>query len=169
VVSQAAVDSAFIEVDTGSGCWSRAVVLSTKEVLLGHFQCDSALGFAAKDFDTWDYYGWRSTGTLVDPDGTLVRSAVRPTGRSGNRHLEVTAANGGARNPPPGPDLPVFEHVRGTDASAVWSDFRAASGAQPPILAAGQSLRSSKKGRAYSIRLGPWGSCRPEWRLVHEG
>jgi hypothetical protein len=73
VVSQRAATSAFIEVDAGSGCWSRAIVFPTKEVLLWHFKCDSALGFAAKNFDTWDYYDWRSTGALVKPDGTLSR------------------------------------------------------------------------------------------------
>jgi len=73
LVSQYAANSAFIEVNAGSGCWSRAIVLPTKKVLLWHFQCDSALGFAATDFDTWDYYGWKSTGTLVKSDGTLVR------------------------------------------------------------------------------------------------
>jgi hypothetical protein len=73
VVSQQVASSAFIEVNAGSGCWSRAIVLPTKQVLLWHFKCDSTLGFAAKDFDTWEYYGWRSTGTLVGPDGTLVR------------------------------------------------------------------------------------------------
>jgi len=73
VVSQGAADSAFIEVNGGSGCWSRAIVLPTKEVILWHFKCDSTLGFEAKDLDTWDYYGWRSTGTLVEPDGKMVR------------------------------------------------------------------------------------------------
>jgi hypothetical protein len=70
---QQAANSAFVEVNAGGGCWSRAIVFPTKEVLLWHFQCESPLGFAAKDFDTWDYLGWRSTGTLVNPDGTLVR------------------------------------------------------------------------------------------------
>lgn len=73
VVSQKAADSAFIEINAGSGCWSRVIVLPTKDVLLWHLKCDSVLGFAAKDFDTWDYYGWRSTGMLVKPDGMLVR------------------------------------------------------------------------------------------------
>jgi hypothetical protein len=73
LVSQRATKSAFIEVNDKSGCWSRAIVFPSKEVLIWHFQCDSPLGFAAKDFATWDYSGWRSTGTLVNADGTLVR------------------------------------------------------------------------------------------------
>jgi hypothetical protein len=73
VVSQRAMNSAFIEVNAGSGCWSRAIVFPTKDVLLWHFKCTSVLGFAAEAFDAWDYYGWRSTGTLVKPDGTLAK------------------------------------------------------------------------------------------------
>lgn len=72
-VSQNAANSAFIEVNASPGCWARAVVFPTKEVLLWHFQCDTVLGFPATDFDTWDYYGWKSTGTLVKSDGTLAR------------------------------------------------------------------------------------------------
>lgn len=72
-VSQNAANSAFIEVNASPGCWTRAVVFPTKEVLLWHFQCDTVLGFPATDFDTWDYYGWKSTGLLVKPDGTLAR------------------------------------------------------------------------------------------------
>jgi hypothetical protein len=73
LVSKQGADSAFLEVNAGSGCWSRAIVFPSKEVLLWHFKCDSTLGFPAKDFDSWDYYGWRSTGTLVRADGTLAK------------------------------------------------------------------------------------------------
>jgi hypothetical protein len=72
-VSEEATKVSFIEVNDDASCWSRAIVFPTKEVLLWHFQCDSPLGFTAKDFDSWDYAGWRSTGTLVNLDGTLVR------------------------------------------------------------------------------------------------
>jgi hypothetical protein len=71
--SRQPTEDAFLEIDSGSGCWSRAIVLPTKEVLLWHFKCDSVLGFAAKDFDTWDYYSWRSTGTIIGLDGKIVR------------------------------------------------------------------------------------------------
>jgi hypothetical protein len=72
-VSQQGRDVAFAEIDSGSGCWSRVIVFPTKEVLIWHFKCDSVLGFPAKNFDTWDYYGWRSSGALVRQDGTLVK------------------------------------------------------------------------------------------------
>jgi hypothetical protein len=66
--------SAFVEINAGSGCWTRAVVLPSKEVLLWHFgrRCQSVLGFSLTDFKTWDYYGWRSTATLISPDGKLM-------------------------------------------------------------------------------------------------
>jgi hypothetical protein len=70
-VSQNALTSAFLEVDCGSGCWARAVVLANRDVLLWHFKGKSVLGFHAEELDSWDYYGWRSTGTTVKPDGTL--------------------------------------------------------------------------------------------------
>jgi len=38
-----------------------------------HFQCDSVIGFPAKDFNSWEYYGWRSTGTLIGLDGAIVK------------------------------------------------------------------------------------------------
>lgn len=76
LVSQYAAESAFIETNFGTnsfsmGCWSRAIVLPSREVLLWHFNCDSVLGFPAKDFNVWDFYGWRSTGTLIGLDGTI--------------------------------------------------------------------------------------------------
>jgi hypothetical protein len=78
-VSQQASESSFVEINNGAsasslGCWSRAIVLPSREVLLWHFQCDSVLGFPAKDFNnTWDFYGWRSTGTIIGLDGTIMR------------------------------------------------------------------------------------------------
>jgi len=76
IVSRQAEESAFIEINSGTssnslGCWSRAIVLPSGVVLLWHFQCDSVLGFPAKDFSVWDFYGWRSTGTVIDTDGTI--------------------------------------------------------------------------------------------------
>src|SRR5271157_1440031 len=71
VVSQNAQASAFLEVNGGSGCWSRLVVLPNRDVLLWHFQCDKVLGFQSEIFESWDYYGWRSVGATVKPDGTL--------------------------------------------------------------------------------------------------
>jgi hypothetical protein len=71
-VSQHAAESAFLEIEDGSGCWSRAIVLPTREVLLWQFSCDSVLGFAAQSLTAWDYYSWRSTGTLIDPYGAVV-------------------------------------------------------------------------------------------------
>lgn len=71
VVARQGAESAFLEINAGSGCWSRVIVLPGKEVLLWHFKCDSVLGFPARDFQIWDYYGWRSVGALVKEDGTL--------------------------------------------------------------------------------------------------
>jgi len=72
-VSQHAAESAFLEVDDESGCWSRAIVLPTRDVLLWHFKCDSVLGFAAKNFKSWDYYGWRSAGVVIGQDGMIAK------------------------------------------------------------------------------------------------
>jgi hypothetical protein len=72
-VSQHAMESAFVEINDGSGCWSRSIVLPTREVLVWHFQCDSVLGFAATKFTTWDCYGWRCVGALIGQDGTIVK------------------------------------------------------------------------------------------------
>jgi len=72
-VSQHARASAFLEVDCGSGCWSRAVVLPNRDVLLWHFTGDSVLGFSAKELNSWEYYSWKSVGVTVKPDGTLVK------------------------------------------------------------------------------------------------
>jgi hypothetical protein len=66
-------EDAFLEIESGQDCWSRAIVLPTKEVLLWHFKCDSVLGFAAKDLDVWDYYDWRSAGAIIGVDGKIVR------------------------------------------------------------------------------------------------
>jgi hypothetical protein len=70
-VERDAANSAFLEIDSGNGCWSRILVFPDKETLLWHFKCDSVLGFSAKQFTTWDYLGWRSTGTLIDSDGRI--------------------------------------------------------------------------------------------------
>lgn len=72
-IAQNAKEAAFIEIDSGGRCWSRAVVLPTRQIALWNFKCDSALGHPAEDFTTWDYYGWRSTGTLISPDGTIMK------------------------------------------------------------------------------------------------
>jgi hypothetical protein len=63
---------AFIEVNGHGSCWARALIFPNREILLWHFQCDDPLGFKASQFSVWDYYGWRSTGTLIRPDGSLV-------------------------------------------------------------------------------------------------
>jgi hypothetical protein len=47
------------------------VVLPNRDVLLWHFKGNSVLGFHGEALDSWDYYGWRSTGATVRPDGTL--------------------------------------------------------------------------------------------------
>jgi hypothetical protein len=71
LLSSNASSAAFIEVNDGSSCWSRLIVLPNRDVLLWHFKCDSVLGFAAAQFQTWDYYGWKSTGTLIAPSKTV--------------------------------------------------------------------------------------------------
>ncbi len=73
-VSQAATESAFLEINSGSGCWTRVVVLPNKDVLVWQFdeRCESVLGHPSNSFQTWEHYSWRSTGTLVKDDGTLL-------------------------------------------------------------------------------------------------
>jgi hypothetical protein len=71
VVERDSANSAFIEVDDGTCCWSRAVVLPNRDLLLWHFKGDSVLGFSANQFKTWDFYGLRSTGTLIELDGAI--------------------------------------------------------------------------------------------------
>jgi len=73
VISEHARDSAFLEIDCGSGCWSRAVVLPNRNVLLWHFKGDSVLGYSERELNSWEYYGWRSTGVVVTPDGILAK------------------------------------------------------------------------------------------------
>lgn len=70
-VDRDATQSAFIEVNSHGSCWARALVFPDRTVLLWHFQCDEALGFSASQFSTWDFYGWRSVGALIEPDGSL--------------------------------------------------------------------------------------------------
>ena len=70
-IAHQGAESAFLEIDSGSRCWSRVIILPSKEMIIWHFQCDSVLGFPARDFETWDFYGWRSVGALVKEDGTL--------------------------------------------------------------------------------------------------
>jgi hypothetical protein len=72
-VSAETLRCAFLEIDSGAAGWSRAVVLPSKEVLLWHFQGTSVLGFSAEGLESWDYFGWRSTATLVTPDGEISR------------------------------------------------------------------------------------------------
>jgi hypothetical protein len=71
ILDRDAMSSAFLEVNGGSGCWSRAVVLPNRDLLLWHFKCDSVLGFPAAQFKVWDYLGWRSTGTVIGLDGSI--------------------------------------------------------------------------------------------------
>jgi len=71
IVERDAPNSAFLEINGRNGCWSRVLVLPDRELLLWHFQGDSVLGFTAKQFATWDYYGWRSAGTLINSDGQI--------------------------------------------------------------------------------------------------
>jgi hypothetical protein len=70
-VSQNGSGAAVLDINEGSGCWTMALVFPNKDVLPWHFKCDSVLGFPAKDFATWDRFGWRSTGTIIKPDYTL--------------------------------------------------------------------------------------------------
>jgi hypothetical protein len=70
-VAHHGAESAFLEINGGNQCWSRVIVLPSREVIIWHFKCDSVLGFPARDFKTWDYYGWRSVGAVVKEDGTL--------------------------------------------------------------------------------------------------
>jgi len=70
-VEQETTKSAFIEVNDGTGCWSRALVFPNRDVLLWHFKCDSVLGFSASRFSVWDFYGWRSTATVIEPDRSI--------------------------------------------------------------------------------------------------
>ena len=70
-IAHQGAESAFLEINSGNGCWSRAIVLPGKDVIIWHFKCDSVLGFPAHDFEAWDYLGWRSVGALVKEDGTL--------------------------------------------------------------------------------------------------
>ncbi|GAC1637536.1 MAG: hypothetical protein NVS9B14_17510 [Candidatus Acidiferrum sp.] len=72
-VEENAAASAFLEINDGSGCWSRIVVFPNRDALLWHFKCAMVLGYSDKQFDAWDYYGWRSAGALIRPDGTLTR------------------------------------------------------------------------------------------------
>jgi len=39
--------------------------------LIWHFQGDQVLGFAGSEFEVWDYLGWKSTATLITPNGSL--------------------------------------------------------------------------------------------------
>jgi hypothetical protein len=71
MVERDAMSSAFLEVNDGAGCWSRAVVFPNRDVLLWHFKCDSVFGLSATQFKVWDFYGWRSTGTVIGPDGSI--------------------------------------------------------------------------------------------------
>jgi hypothetical protein len=68
-------DDVFIEVESRPNCWSRAIVLPSREVLLWHFTCDSVLGFAAKDLNYWDDHDatWHTAGALIGRDGKLAR------------------------------------------------------------------------------------------------
>jgi hypothetical protein len=34
----------------------------------GNFKCESPLQFPAADFKTWDCYGWKCAGMLIDPE-----------------------------------------------------------------------------------------------------
>ena len=73
-VAQAAEESAFLEINDGTDCSTRAVVLPAKQVLVWHFgqRCKSVLGLDPSLFQTWDFLGWRSTGSLIDVNGKLM-------------------------------------------------------------------------------------------------
>ena len=71
-VSKDARGSAFLEINSGSGMWSRAVAFPNREILIWHFQGNQVLGFASNE-EIWDYLGWKSTGILVNPNGSLER------------------------------------------------------------------------------------------------
>jgi hypothetical protein len=70
-VGREADEIAFLEIQSDSGNWARALVFPNREVLLWHFQGKSVLGFNDTQFVTWDFYGWRSAGALISPDGTI--------------------------------------------------------------------------------------------------
>jgi hypothetical protein len=72
-VSKDAINTAFLEINSGSGMWSRAVVFPNREILIWHFQGNQVLGFASNEFELWDYLAWKSTGTLIAPNGSLER------------------------------------------------------------------------------------------------
>jgi hypothetical protein len=71
LVSDQAANCAFLEVNDGAAHWSRLLVFPDRQTLLWHFQGDSVLGFPASEFSAWDFYGWRSVGVLIAPDGTI--------------------------------------------------------------------------------------------------
>jgi hypothetical protein len=64
-------ESVFVEVSEEKHNWSRWVIFPNGDMLLWHFQGDSALDFPATKFVSWEYYSWRSTGALIRPDGTV--------------------------------------------------------------------------------------------------
>jgi hypothetical protein len=70
-VSQTATESAFLEINSGPGCWTRAVVFPNKQVLVWQFdqRCESVLGNPPNSLHSWEHYNWRSTGTLLTHDG----------------------------------------------------------------------------------------------------
>ena len=72
VVEHLAPDCAFLEVEEGYRHWSRWVVLPDRRSVLWHFQGSKALIFEADRFRTWDFFGFRSAGAVVSPDGELI-------------------------------------------------------------------------------------------------
>lgn len=67
-LSQRWAENAFLEIEDRPGCWSRAVVLPSRDTLLWEFRCESPLGLPSAHFKTWDCYGWKCVGILIDPE-----------------------------------------------------------------------------------------------------
>jgi len=65
--------SAFLQIESSAGPWSRWVVFPNREMLLWYFKGESVLQWKATQFDAWDYYGLRSTCAIFEPDGALSR------------------------------------------------------------------------------------------------
>ncbi|MDR3674219.1 MAG: hypothetical protein P4N24_01930 [Acidobacteriota bacterium] len=65
--------SAFLIIDGSADAWSTWVVFPNREMLLWSFRGDDVLQWKGAQFDSWDYYGWRGAGTMIEPDGTLSR------------------------------------------------------------------------------------------------
>ena len=73
LVETNAPKAVFVEVSDEKHNWSRWVIFPDGDMLLWHFRSDTVLDFPATKFVTWEYYGWKSAGALIKPDGTYVQ------------------------------------------------------------------------------------------------